>query len=462
MTIVYQYELTTGQYGILFMMQKKLILQFGIVYLILVAIFFCTLVLTSLLPSSWLHSNISKSISTLKKEGIYANYGLPSRQVLLDNFTDSLMLNTAYSVESKDPIKSALLNIRYDGTEDGGNQVKNLEKLYHHKDITPVNYERYWHGYLSYLRPLLTVMPYSGIRIFLTNLLYLGFIIFTILSWIRLGKKVTFAFILGLIAVDFFYLGQSMQFSNVFIICSYSAIYALWKYKKNVNMFLLFFIVGALTSFFDLLTTPLVTLGMLLIIAVKLHEVYDKQKKINVRAIVKNILFYCISWTSGYLLLWFTKWLLVEILFTPGAIVNAFNQITNRTITQPDPQFSHIQTLKLNIFQLIGYNKINKIIVLCLGILSSIIFLKYILITKERLCKTIPWFIIAAIPYLWYLVAANHSYLHVWYTYRSQFMSVVALFLVASELMNWERIKADINVLKKLFISKSTSKSHKD
>lgn len=412
--------------------------KFIVTYFVLVMIFLITLILSCLIPSSSLKQNIGKTLTTLKKEGTYPSFGLPWRQIVLDNFTDTLMLNTAYSVDSNDPIKSALVNVRYDGKVESTNQISNLEKLYLHKDIQQVGYERYWHGYLLYLRPLLTMFSYSSIRNIITLFLYSSFIVFMYLSWKKLGKKVALSLLFGLFAVDFFYLGQSMQFSSVFLIGLLGSIYLLYRYKRNCSLYTLFFIIGALTSFFDLLTAPLVTLGILLIAATSLE---NKN--------IKNIFLHCISWSVGYLLLWFSKWLIVDLLFTHGAIVTAFNEIVNRTVNQADANFSHFNAVKLNFFQLIGYNHVNKIIVLFLFIISSIFFLRYFTFGKEKINKSIPWILIGSIPYIWYLIAANHSYLHVWYTYRNQFISVVCIFLVAAELIDWPRVKNDLYLFKR-------------
>lgn len=399
-------------------------------------IFLIALILSCLIPSSSIKQNIDKTLVTLKKEGTYPSFGLPWRQIVLDNFTDSLMLNTAYSVDSTKPTKSALVNIRYEGKVDNLNQISNLEKLHlHNKDIEQVGYERYWHGYLIYLRPLLTFFSYSIIRIIISIFLYSSFIIFIYSSWKKLGKKVTIALLLGLISVDFFFLGQSMQFSSIFLVGLLGSIYLLYTYKRNSSLYPLFFIVGSLTSFFDLLTAPLVTLGILLIVATSLG---DKN--------IKNIFLNCISWSTGYLLLWFSKWLIVDLLFTHGAIATAFDQIINRTVNQAGANFSHFSTVKLNLFQLIGYNRVNKIIVLFLFIISSVFFLRYFTFRKEKINKSLPWILIGSIPYVWYLIAANHSYLHVWYTYRNQFMTVVSLLLVIMEFIDWPHVKKDLKL----------------
>ncbi|KKP71774.1 MAG: hypothetical protein UR68_C0027G0009 [Candidatus Roizmanbacteria bacterium GW2011_GWA2_35_19] len=400
---------------------KKAVLAF----LILFSIFIISLLLASLIPSRLLKNNITLSLVTLNKEGTYPSIGPIWRSIVLDNYTDPLILNTAYSVNPVEPLESSLLNYRYMESPEQFNQIINLEKTVQSKAPTKVAYERYWHGYLAYLRPLLVLFSYSQIR-FIINLFLFGGL-FILLYKIRkeagLLKAVIFLF--AMFAVDYFHLGRSIQFSNVFLVGIFSSIYLLSIHKKNVNNYTLFFIVGALTSYFDLLTAPLVSLGILLIV-----ELFLENR--GWLKIIKN----SFSWSFGYLSLWASKWVVVTVLYAPGSIFTSLAQVVNRTVTIPDNNFSYLKTLRLNIFQLIGYHKSNKVFFLAVFLALLILSIKYFKFSKVNFKRITSWLIISIIPYLWYLIAANHSYLHVWYTYRNQFMSVVAGFMIVYELTN--------------------------
>lgn len=414
--------------------------RFVIAFLVLLFVFFTLAVLVCAIPFSSLKNNVGESLKTFKQEGTYPSFGLPMRSIVLDNFTDSMMFNTAYSVDSSRPVFSAITNRRFVDPDNRIDQINSLEKLYLGKSGEFTNYERYWHGYLVYLRPLLTVFPYSAIRNIVAFFLYAGLIWFLYLSWKKLGKKETLFFLFAFILVDFFFIGRSLQFSSVFLIGLFSSIYYLLNYRKNNFPYVLFFIVGGLTSFFDLLTAPLVGLGMLLAVS----TVSDRKQ---------NIFLNCLSWGVGYLSLWASKWLAAAVLFSPNAITTALDQIVNRTVNKADAGFSQMNALQLNFWQLIGYGRQNKIILLSFFIVFLIFLLKYFSFKKSKIKRIIPWLIIGAIPYLWYLVAANHSYLHVWYTYRNQFMSVVSFFMIVAEFIDWQRVSRDFKLLSVKFTS---------
>lgn len=428
-------------------------IRFFLAYISLLFIFLATLFLSALIPNSMLKSHIRLSIKTFQHEGTYPTTGFPWRFIILDNYTEPLMFNTAYSVKSSDPLRSIMTNVRHASSSDEINQITNLEQLYVGKAKTQIGYERYWHGYLTEVRPLLVFFDYSQMRIGLAVLLYGGFVWFLYLSWKRLGIKHTLFFFLGFLIVDFFFISKSFQFSNVFLVGIYSSIYLLTTHKKKANHIVLFFIVGGLTSFFDLLTAPLVSLGMVLIVATLLDEKHS----------VKSLLLCCLSWSFGYLLLWASKWVLASFLFTPEAIMVAFQQITDRTVHKPDEGFSRLATLQLNIFQLVGYHKASKVFMLGLFSATAIFVFRYFMYNKTTIQRIIPWFIIFLIPYVWFFVVANHSYIHVWYAYRIQLMSVVAFFLIVAEVTDWMKVRNDMGWFFYVLglAKKFTAKQHK-
>lgn len=411
--------------------------KFIITYFILLSIFLVSLFLSCAIPSSRLRSNIGKSLVTLKKEGTYPSFGLPWRKIILDNYTDPLMMNTAYSVDSSHLLKSALAGLRFEDSNDSVNQISNLEKLYTRQVVPKTGYERYWHGYLIFLRPLLVFFSYSGIRNIVTFMLYGALIIFSIFSWKRLGKAKTLFIIIGLFAVDFFYLGRSMQFTGVFLIGLFSSIYLLMNNKRNPETYVPFFIAGGLTAFFDLLTAPLVTLGILLIVS----SILDNKD-------IKKIIINSLSWLGGYFIFWSSKWVLAELFVTPNAITTSLNQIVNRTVNKADVNFSQLKAVSLNFFQIVGYDKQNKIIILILGIFTLFIWLRYFTFKKEKLKNAVLWLMIGIIPYAWYLIVANQSYLHCWYTYRNQLMSVVSLFFIMGEFFDRRHLYRDLQSLR--------------
>ena len=408
---------------------KRILVTHILLLLGLILIGSMSMIVVSLIPSSAQQSNIGASIEVLKKEGVYPVYGLPFRPIVKDNFTDALMLNTAFAVDSSKPAYAAFVNNRAYNPDSIADQIGPLEALYKEEPVAITGYERYWHGYLTWLRPALTMFSYSGIRVLLTIALITAFAIYMLLAWKKLGMRATLSALAAFLFVDFFYLGQSIQFSSVFLIGICGGIYVLRKSPENVLP--VFLVVGALTSFFDLLTAPLVSLGILLATVASLEK-----------RTIRQLFIYGLYWAAGYASMWAAKWVLAEYLFAPGAISNAFQQVATRTVAQADPNFNHFNAVKLNIMQLIGYHKVSKIAVAGMILAAGGVFVFFHKINKNSFHKILPWIFLAILPYIWYLVAANHSYLHVWFTYRAQFITVFAMLMTYFELLDLNKLRA--------------------
>lgn len=385
------------------------------------------LFLAHLIPSQTLQTSIGGSVSLLKNEGTYPSFGLPFRKIVLDNYTDALMLNTAVSVTGS-PSRALILNNRYLANNQEIDQIRNLESTFAHTASVTSSYERYWHGYLILLRPMLVIFSYFWIRVILSiaTLLLFGYLVY--ISYKKTAASKAIALVCAAVSVDFFFIGHSIQFSQVFLIGIVAAIIQTKWIKTFQNSLLLFFITGALTAYFDLLTAPLVSLGFLLVVST------NPQK---FKQVIQRVAF----WSMGYILFWSSKWVLAELLIGRGSFANAFHHVINRTVTQADENFSQVTAVLLNVKQLVGYDPTNKVFFLGVCLLAVLFFLVFRkrTFTKNTIRAIVTWGCIGLMPYAWYLLAANHSYLHVWYAYRAQFLSVAAAVLLYAELIDWAK-----------------------
>lgn len=96
--------------------------------------------------------------------------------------------------------------------------------------------------------------------------------------------------------------------------------------RINSNIGLFFFIIGSITSFFDLLTTPLLTLGFPLLVWISLQPDEQTEIKKDVVTIFKH----SVSWFSGFALTWVTKWLLGTIVLGENIFSDAWEQSVYR------------------------------------------------------------------------------------------------------------------------------------
>lgn len=169
---------------------KKLLhvgLKYMIIYVALIAIFIISLTLVSLIPSSSMKENVRISSEILNgqtnKWKIQNRYLIPT---VYDNYTDALMVNTAYSIYNKKPLYSAMMAMKNyipgktetitrdkAGELQSSSKYKQLDQIGDLKDTVneetteAFEYARYWHGYLLWLRPLLVLTNITNIRIML-------------------------------------------------------------------------------------------------------------------------------------------------------------------------------------------------------------------------------------------------------------------------------------------------------
>lgn len=389
------------------------------------------------IPQKYLKNSIKTSLKALQTEGIYPSFGFHHRIIWLDNFDDALMLNTAYTSYEYQSVINSLLNYRIVVNENEPDQIMNLSVAYTNQSKNLSGYQRYWHGYLVFIKPLLIFFSYQKIRFLLLFLLFIELILVQKKVYFEHGLGRSVSLLIGFLFVDFLFLFKSIQFSQVFIIgLTMSLIFFQGKELKNSHA-LLFFVTGILTSFFDLLTAPLVSFGILIL------STYNMQSP-------KTFFKFLLSWSIGYLSFWISKWLIVDFVFSTGTILRSINQVYLRTYGKVDNSFNVFNTLVLNFNQLIGTSKYELMImiflILILGIIS-LFFMKKRLTTKE-INSIVCFGLLACLPYLWYMFAANHSYIHFWFTYRQQLLSVSSFIMIFNLSTNLKKISFLRKILK--------------
>ena len=152
---------------------------YTLTYIFLISIFILLLLLTSCIPSKYMKENIKQSAETLLKEGNKKIVQVDNMNLMVDNYTEALMINTAYSIDSKNPFESILLNRK--------NYIPGITKIFHndtngelespsqYKEYDPVQelydtvnnnvdesyeYARYWHRISSCFKTIIVYIQY--------------------------------------------------------------------------------------------------------------------------------------------------------------------------------------------------------------------------------------------------------------------------------------------------------------
>ena len=257
------------------------------------------LTLVYLIPVSAMKVNASVSSETLSTEGDYFQVSLPGGVVTatLDNYTDALMIDMACAPNDGNAFINGLKTTKY--VDESKQSVDCLSLIVNGEtnQLTAVPYTRYWGGFLVILKPLLVLMNYSQIRILnaVVQCLLLALVFFLMVK--KKQKRLIIPYILFLCGLEAYFIFMSLQFSTVFYITLISTIVLLKFYEKmnEKKLIPLFFcVIGIATSYFDLLTYPLVAMAVPLAILFVLKK--DGLKE-SLREGAADIG----SWAMGYL-----------------------------------------------------------------------------------------------------------------------------------------------------------------
>lgn len=392
----------------------------SLIYILLISIFVITMAISYALPNKNIIKNTKESMPKLLEEGLYPKVFFDSHKSQLDNFTDSWMLNIAISADNKHPLKSSLAN-PYKESKDAKDKIEQLNKSLNEKDLLEGEYSRYWHGYQIVLRPLLLIFNYEQIRYINMFGLMSLFMIVAYLIKKEIGTRYVISFLVSMLMIMFMISPMSLQFSSMFYMTFISMIVVIIYHKqikKNNYLIYIFFIIGALTSFVDLLTVPLLTLGFPLITYILLQEKNNNLLTNTIETIKSSII-----WAIGYGTTWATKWIIATIVLKKNIIKNALSQILSRTSHEAENIHLHkIDVIKKNT------DLIFDVFIIKLFIIALIVWLILFIISKRKnIINILPILLISIYPILWYVVLENHSYMHFWFTYRSLGVSIFAV-----------------------------------
>ena len=403
-------------------MNSRRFLQDIGLFLLLMGIFFLFSVLSCCLPERNLQDHVRQASNILHKKGNYP-YIFPGQEASrMDNFTDALILNQAYHLDRRQPIRSAMRMPRHE-TEPAFDQVEALYRTTHgDTTLTERTYTRYWHGSTSLYRYMLALIPYPvmlWLMVIVTTLLWVCFIVF---YYPRGGLCKTLVLPLSGLLVYSFLMPQSLQFFPVLAIALTASILILGEQR---NIARLLFITACATCYFDLLTIPLITFGWPVLVWLSIQE----PSSLSWRKTPWQFVQWGICWVLGYGLTFVTKWLLGSWVLGADVWQNATDAVTLRVSTG---DFSRWDAVMQNV-QLLPTPW-------CIAVIALFLLLALVRFCAPNRLQLTLTLLMALLPYLWYMAASNHSYLHYWFTYRLQAVSIAAILMAILCFRGEERI----------------------
>lgn len=405
-------------------MYKKLLK----IFISLIMFYVIALSAVYLVTPTPLERHAQNGLALIKKESNYPKYFFNNNVASqLDNFTDRVMLERVLP--------------------------KNIDDNALKQAMFMNGYSRYWHGYQVILRPLL--LPFNYFEIRYINIFIMFALLIKAMNVIKknVNSIASWLFFAAVMCAKFIIVPVSLQFTNMMmlmllailvadkLLCNRNDLNFNNKSLSTERLFIFSFVLGSITVFLDLLTTPILPIGIVMLLLV-IHYYQKYNYLIPNKTIINSFIF----WSAGYVGTWAAKWILATVICSQNIILQAFNQIVFRVAGDGAKYEVHrLSMLGNNIKMLVQpFGHTPKIIIFSLlFIVCCILLYKFRkAVINKIFIKKVIW--ISLIPYLWYLMAANHSQIHSWFTYRSQIITVFGLSYAMYYVTDWQKVKSSM------------------
>lgn len=441
----------------------------AVTFVVAAAVCITALIVSATVNPDTIINSIRHDAAKIEQRGDYpiviGQTGTPKYRY--DGFTDSLMLLQAIPDRSQSALDNAVLGPYYaigDGTPggDGTGGVSPTAALLELVDDPSIEQQRsyvlYWHGYVVPLRALLTIMSP-------TNIITLNCALFALLAVLVFeafrrtgGLTYALAFLAALIITFSWITPLGFQFFTTYLIAFLATLVLSWMLQsaKRLSLIVPFFLtVGLLTAFFDFLTTPLLTflLPLSLYLLWRVTKARERSITLTFSDSFRKIVSVGMSWLVGYAGFWASKWLMTAIVYSAKYATDEFAYaLSQRSGIQDGASLQdRVIAIYNNLYQLFAAHPdgsifMGEFFLIAFAVIAALAALWWLLVKKsntsaQQIKESLPMLLVAAGPYVWYFMVAQHSTFHSWFTWRLQTASLlaVAFFILLS--VNWSGLR---------------------
>lgn len=444
-------------------MKKK-----SLCFLFTLGVLFLLLILSAQIPNYKIRENLLESANyLLELEDDFHQLIKGDRRTEIHNYADATTLNILYTVNGKGAFWSSVLSPFYsDRVNSDKSMIELLSERIEWERPADTLYDRYWHGMILILKPLLLLFTLQQIRgIFLGTLV----VLLTILTVLLIQRKqYLFSALLwlGAVSVQAWMAGLCIEYFPVFFITFLVSILMVTNEAKQERIICFCVVSGVCVAFFDFLTTE--TLAFVIPLAC-VYSIWSSKGVL--RGIKEEIVFLVragLSWVGAYAATYLTKWILASFVYgeerisvalfqlagRQGSNVISFaaDSIRNQGISAEAlqnaggevlPQF--LSAVVINIRLLLGLSGKISLEKLALGLvlLGMIVASVIYLFRKPGPMGVFPviLLLLGTIPVLRMMVLHNHSLEHCFFVYRSLYGTMVCFCAGVISMINWEFLR---------------------
>ena len=415
-------------------MSKKILRYIG-TFAAVLGLFWALLILTSLIPNGQIKKNLQKSEEFYKSAEAFSFEQGQKMHTVSDNYADAILLNILWNIDSKQPVLTSLDTKYCDGGDYGVNW--GLHQALNGKKAN-CDYSRYWHGSVIFLRPLLLITDVQGIK----NIGLAAVLLLAVCNLLLLLKKeqyfVAASLAISLLCVHIWDVRLALEYLPAFLVSLMMCLLFLWLEEKGDDTLLILSVVsGVSIAFFDFLTseTLAILLPLILVVLVRWQDGRLGTFPENIKWLVRCVCCWGISYVMTFLIKWTAASVATGENKFRSAIQSAGVRFVGTSQEENLPLFKQIPyAVFANLSTLFGGEGRVDFGKILIGLLIALLIFGggyYLFRGKEKqkdVTRTV--LVLGAVPYLRYLILNNHSYLHEFFTYRAQAVTIIALCAV--------------------------------
>lgn len=288
------------------------------------------------------------------------------------------------------------------------------------------------------LRLLLLLFSIRQIRILLFVILSLLFLV--IIGQMKHDKKwpILVPYVVGVLTIQPLTIGSSFSYELEFTVMQILILYTLWKLRREAESFLDVFVIGGvLTGFFDFLTVETIacTVPLFLMLTDRHFNHKIQHCKDGLFLVVSNGFIFGVS----YLGMFFLKWLFASKILGEYAFAEAMGSAIYR-VNNTDAMYgvTRWDCIVRNVSCLFPVKENTSFATLqAITIIFLLIYLFLwltVMRSKEKRTQNLLLGILGMIPYVRYLIVFNHSYIHYFFTYRAQLITVMVMMMMIEQI----------------------------
>lgn len=388
---------------------------------------------SALIPRSAIKQHVLESAEYLCQDEMFFEVVGGVAGSKIDRYADSILLGIAWQYDAQDPVRSVMASSFFH--ESSGHENQGLLQAVTKNLSANQEYSRYWHGSISLVRPLLTLLPLQGIYALNAMIMVLLAVLLLARLWRRHAWAPLAGMAIALVGTTCWFVPFSLEYTWMPLVMLVQLHGVLCKrfFRHLENRALFYLASGMVTSYMDFLTTELLTL--LVPLALMIWRDHDENDKLP--AVGKTAL-WAIAWFVGYAGMWALKWLLSGVVLgsnlqqTVGFhVLNRSGSLATSTASQ---QLEGAVTRNLSCLFPWEYGTpgvaagtMFVLAALCMGLF----FRRSGTNWRMVICYTI----LALVPFARFLVLNNHAFIHYFFTYRVLAATLFALTLALGEIV---------------------------